>query len=248
MNKCFTFVLVLVLASSSLMAVKPAQSSTTKSSVPEFTVKLVAHPYDVPTTYGIDPYTGKNVTIQEGHHVENKSIEVTIKNQPFSPYKDANGSYIGLYYNVSYRGHYGNDWSYYPNYGGWYPASHYEYTVIAFGFGGNNQSSYTSSSQAELGADISPGGQVDFQVQAIIGNVTEIHTGFIMFGTEVINYDVITVETSGWSNTQTITIPASAASPTIQLLAIIGTVIAVVVVSAGLLGYLKKRKREAGHT
>ena len=111
MNKCFTFVLVLVLASSSLMAVKPAQSSTTKPSVPEFTVKLVAHPYDVPTTYGIDPYTGKNVTIQEGHHVENKSIEVTIKNQPFSPYKDANGSY-GLYYNVRFRGHYGHDWNY----------------------------------------------------------------------------------------------------------------------------------------
>jgi hypothetical protein len=240
MNKRFIFVLVLVLASSCLMVVKPVQSAITKPSVPEFTVKLVAHPYDVPTTYSIDPYTGENIT-HPGYHVENKSIEVTIKNQPFSPYKDANGNYIGLYYNVSYKGHYGNDWSYYPNYGGWYPASHSDYVVIAFSFGGNNQSSYTSSSQAELGANISPGGQADFRVQAIIGNVTEINTGFIMFGSEVINYDIITVETSDWSSTQTVTIPANAPSPFILGVAIT----AIVVACVGLLLLYRKRRQEA---
>jgi hypothetical protein len=222
------------------MVVKPVQSAITKPSVPEFTVKLVAHPYDVPTTYSIDPYTGENIT-HPGYHVENKSIEVTIKNQPFSPYKDANGNYIGLYYNVSYKGHYGNDWSYYPNYGGWYPASHSDYVVIAFSFGGNNQSSYTSSSQAELGANISPGGQADFRVQAIIGNVTEINTGFIMFGSEVINYDIITVETSDWSSTQTVTIPANAPSPFILGVAIT----AIVVACVGLLLLYRKRRQEA---
>jgi hypothetical protein len=243
--------------------VKPVYSIPPPSA-PEFTVHLVAHPYDVPTTYSTDPYIGENIT-HHSYHVENKSIEVTIKNQPFSPYKDANGNYISLYYNVSYTGHYGDDWSYYPNYGGWYPASHSDYTVIAFGFGGSNQSSYTSYSQAELGADISPGGQVDFRVQAITGNVTEIHTGFIMFGTEVINYNVITVETSGWSSTQTITIPdsstpspspASSIEPTqspepqqtepLPTLPIVAASIAIAaVVAVSVLVYLKKRKPKA---
>ena len=50
-----------------------------KPSVPEFTVKLVAHPYDVPTTYSTDPYTGETIT-HAGYHMENKSIEVSIKN------------------------------------------------------------------------------------------------------------------------------------------------------------------------
>ncbi len=40
MNKCFVFVLVLVLASSSLMLVKPAQSSIAKLSVPDFAVEV----------------------------------------------------------------------------------------------------------------------------------------------------------------------------------------------------------------
>ena len=63
--------------------------SISKPSVPEFSVRIVAYPYDVPpeTTTTIDEYTGKETTTtQPGYHVENKSIEITIKNQPFTPY------------------------------------------------------------------------------------------------------------------------------------------------------------------
>jgi hypothetical protein len=74
----------------------------TLPSVPEFTLKFEAQPYDLPPTYGIDSYTGKNVTIAEGGHVENKSIVVTIKNQPSSG---------DLYYNVRYKGHFEESWT-----------------------------------------------------------------------------------------------------------------------------------------
>ena len=84
-------------------------------SPPEFTVRLVAHPYDVPptTTTTIDQYTGKEiVTTTPGYHVENKSIEITVTNQPFIPYTDAEGHLINLYYNVRFKGHFGeeSDW------------------------------------------------------------------------------------------------------------------------------------------
>lgn len=64
--------------------VKSAFSSITKPSVPEFTVKLVDSSYDVPTTYSIDPYTGQNVT-HAGSHVESRTLDVKIKNQPLPP-------------------------------------------------------------------------------------------------------------------------------------------------------------------
>ena len=102
--------LILILAASSLIVVKPAHSSITKPSVPEFTVKLVDSSYDVPTTYSIDPYTGENVT-HAGSHVERRSIEVKIKNQPFTPYYDeSSGWNISFYYNIRIKGYYSEDW------------------------------------------------------------------------------------------------------------------------------------------
>ena len=80
-SKGFSLLLVVILAVSSLMMVESAfAQSIPKPSVPEFTVKIVAQPYDVPTTTSIDSYSGKEI-IHQGYHVENKSIEVKIKNQ-----------------------------------------------------------------------------------------------------------------------------------------------------------------------
>jgi hypothetical protein len=78
MSKLATLLFITVLTVSSLVMVGSvfAQSIQTPS-VPEFTVKLVAHPYDVPptTTTTIDQYTGQEiVTTIPGYHVENKSI------------------------------------------------------------------------------------------------------------------------------------------------------------------------------
>ena len=81
-----TLLLIIALMASNLIAVQALTiDDIPKPLTPEFTVKIVAHPYDVPpkTTTTIDQYTGKETTTtQPGYHVENKSIEITIKNQP----------------------------------------------------------------------------------------------------------------------------------------------------------------------
>ena len=82
---------------SSLTAVAAAQVS--KPPVPEFTLKYVDTSYDVPQTSSIDPYT-RNETIKAGYHV-NKSLELTIKNQPA----------YDLFYNVRYKGHFEDNWT-----------------------------------------------------------------------------------------------------------------------------------------
>jgi hypothetical protein len=68
MNRRIALVLILILTASSLIVVKtaPASASIPKPSVPEFTLKFVDYSYDVPPTYGIDPYTGKVVMTNTG--------------------------------------------------------------------------------------------------------------------------------------------------------------------------------------
>jgi hypothetical protein len=236
MNKRFAFVLVLVLASSSLIVVKPVQSAIAKPSVPEFTVQLVAYPYDVPTTYSIDPYTGENIT-HPGYHVENKSIEITISNQPFATYTDAEGNHINLYYNVRVKGHFEENWTElftnsgeYPSLGS-YPEQDYKSHCTVFSI----PEAYPSNAQ------------VDFQVEALAGYFTKVYLG------NTPEYrNIFTGESSDWSDTQTLTIPAPSPTPTsapkenpqtLPLEIVIGTVIAIVLVFAGLLVYFKKRKR-----
>jgi hypothetical protein len=206
MNKRFTFVLVLVLASSSLMLVKPAQSAITKPSVPQFTVKLVAHPYDVPptATTTIDQYTGKEiVTTTPGYHVENKSIEITINNQPFAPYADAEGHHINLYYNVRFKGHFGQDWE-----------ELYPYEPIRNGeFGTYHQNPPQSSSGytvISFPAEYPDGALVDFQVQTLEGFYTE---WWPFTGVSGMAWQ-FTGESSDWSNTQTLTIGGSVPTAT----------------------------------
>ena len=171
--------------------------------VPEFTVELADHSYDVPssTTTTIDPYTGKqNVTTKPGYHVENKTIEITIKNQPFIS-TNIDGNTTHLFYAIRWKGHFedwpdkyylsGIDYNYYlNNYG--VPASNSDYTV----------KTYTLASFGNVPEEQ---GQVDFQVKAQVGY------SFLYYGEHAhilpIGTDFQSVEESGWSNTRTITIP-----------------------------------------
>ena len=199
-GKGFSLLLVVILAVSSLIMVESAfAQSIPKPSVPEFTVQIVAYPYDVPTTHSIDPYTGKDITHQ-GYHVENRLIEVRIKNQPFTPFNDS-GWKIDFYYNVRVKGHYAENWSalYNPiNYPQLQTVGS-QYTVFNF----QEEYSDTEGMHFDIGT-FPAGGQVDFQVEAMIGYVHR---------TVAFNSWYFTGETSGWSNTQTITIPETSASP-----------------------------------
>lgn len=259
MNRRIALVLILILTASSLIVVKPTHSSITKPSVPEFTVKLVDSSYDVPTSYSIDPYTGENVT-HAGRHVESRTIEVKIKNQPFVPYNDTSSGWaINFYYNIRIKGHYIEDWRELFRASDGYPTqSDSDYTVISY------QGEYSPTEGMDFTSQtimtkFPSGGQVDFQVEAMIGYVSRA-------GEPPWYPWRFTGETSGWSETQTLTINARApittpngrtASPDEgatsddglqhieQLTAILGAVITAIVVSAalGLLLYFKKRQR-----
>ncbi len=97
MSKKVALLFSLILILSTLIVESALAQSIPKPSVPEFILKFVAYPYDVPPKYETNPYTGKNEMTQAGYHVENKSIEVIIKNQPLLSTQDASGNYANLY-------------------------------------------------------------------------------------------------------------------------------------------------------
>jgi hypothetical protein len=191
-SNSFSLLLVVILAVSSLlMGESVSAQSIPKPSVPEFTLKYVADFYDVSTTYKIDSYTGEKVVDVQGYRVNNSTVQIVIKNQPFTPYTDSKGKYIDLYYNVSYKGYYGENWDYY---------SHDSATDFFL-----KQS--TSDNTVISFTKIPTNGQIDFRIQAHIGFYTE--TGHPWMDSYTYRFDG---ESSGWSNTQTITIPKTSAS------------------------------------
>jgi hypothetical protein len=188
-DKATVLLLVLALAASSLIFM-PA--SATKPSVPDFTVKLVDRSYNVETSYSTNPYTGETIT-HPGHHVQNLTIEVTIKNQAFTPYT-FEGNTTGLFYNVQGKSA-SEDWTDNPYYDrqGVYAvaASTSQYTVVTFILGSE-------------GWNVPEGSQLDFRVQAVIGYsyyVWSLGGGPLPIGTQF-----RLVEAGDWSNTQTLTI------------------------------------------
>jgi hypothetical protein len=223
-------------------------SGIPKPSVPEFTLSYVVRPYDIGPSYTIDPYTGENITLLPEIHTTTAWVLITVKNQPFSPYTDADGNYIELWYNVSLKGHFGHTWGHYPNSRALdlYNAS--AETVIDIPLG----------EWPELG----PNSQLDFRLEALIGHFNYDRLGAIT--------GFSTYEASGWSNTQTITVYPSSSSPTPtpspattptpdqtptptpsqepqqteQIEPIVGAaiVVAVIIAVLGLLIYLIKRK------
>jgi len=175
-NNGFTLLLVVILIISSVIIVESAYAQLLpKPSVPEFTLKYIDNSHNVPPIYGTDPYTGKNVITQEGYYIQNKSVEIRIKNQPFASYRNENDSIVGLWYNVVSKGHF-QVWS-----NGTIPIDNYlfgsdsDYTIISCGLDGNNGSEPFRGDFWLGGVGIIPdGGQLDFRIQALIGYKTKI--------------------------------------------------------------------------
>jgi hypothetical protein len=194
-------ILLLTLSVGSLIIKEASAQDIPKPSVPQFTLKYEVSQYTIPATtptYTIDPYTGEQKIQTSGtpsQTAENKTIELKIKNQPFTPYQiDNYKHWINLWYNVSYKGHYENDWkTYFSPHGGsgaFIQKSDSDYTVISF--------TYLPSE-----------GKIDFRIQAQIGYYTQFFTPWVDYK--------FTGQTSGWTNTQTISIPngeVSTSSPT----------------------------------
>jgi hypothetical protein len=188
LSKYLSIGLVVILTVSSLMMVNSVNAQTNLTiptpAVPEFSVGVVDHSYDIPTTttITIDPYTGEEKTnIQPGYHVENFTTDITIKNQPFK--SDTEGL-IDLFFNIRVKGHYEQNWTELFHITGrsndntLLRQSHNQFTVY----------SYFKQYPAQ--------GVVEFQVEAFIavGIIDEGPFGHWVY------------KESGWSPTQTITI------------------------------------------
>ncbi len=217
-----------------------AESSITKPSVPEFTVKFVNASYVVTTT---NPYTG----LSETKLTNNNSIEVTIKNQPFDysnnqiyynirtkPHFASNNNWTEIYplrnLTSSYTGN--NTWSYAEYINPDSPAqSSSSYTIVAFpvpptdyyGESGYDVQRFYSGDEGQEGRyfaflhGIPNGAEIDFQVETLVGHAAQSwyidHPFYPTIGghfAPAVAYDA----TSDWTNTQTITITTPTSSPT----------------------------------
>jgi hypothetical protein len=211
-SKTVTLFLTLVIALSCLtMAIVKSVNaqSVAKPSVPEFTAKYVDRSYDIPPTYGTDQYTGKTVVTNQGEHIDNRTVEFTIKNQPFAPFTDDLGNSINMFYNIRFKGSFGKNWT--EMFGVermvWYsfgnPEDDYGYVVQ------DTSSQYTTVIYT-LPWNIPSEGTMDIQVEAlqgytnrtiVIGHINMVQVAYTFYGQE-----------SGWSNMQTITLGAASTS------------------------------------
>ena len=198
-GKSFALFLILIMAFSclNLLVIKSASAQTIPiPSVPEFTVSFVNSSYTTPitTTQTTNPFTGQQVTQKSGgQYVENLSIDVIIKYEPYAPVTLPNGTVIQLYYTVQTKGHF-EEWQPVLD-----PPDGYDSATV--------QASTTGNTIVNFGANpggltIPVGGEEDFRVEAKAGYMTPYGVEFFVMG-----YTLETVTNSSWSSTQTITMP-----------------------------------------
>jgi hypothetical protein len=223
MKKIFTITLLFIMFSNSLTIHSElvfAGSSISKPTTPEFTLQFVDKSFDVPPTFSKDPFTGETAITKEGYHVDNRSIEVKIKNQPFTPYTDPQGNFVHLCYDIRWKGHFDDYWDTRSDgYGNNYCTADYEansdgswranvpYTTMTYVVGTNREDGkFVYGYNLPLLGDVSEGGQIDFQVQAFIGYYTSVEDPPDVFNYRRTEHLVFTGESSGWSKTKTATI------------------------------------------
>jgi len=183
-----------------------AQIVPKKPAVPEFTVRYIEYPFDVPATEGVNTYTGETWTIP-GYSGVTPTIEIIIKNPQ---------GYSDICYNVRYKGHYGTSdddesWTKLcPQaiiggklFGGFSAQSNSEYTTLSFPHG--ELPSYIGDGAGVGGGLPMPyGGMLDLQVEAMSVILKESWYSTI----PGVFYHYSVEEISGWSNTKSVTIPA----------------------------------------
>lgn len=205
-RKVSTLLFIVILAFSSLLYVGFAfAQSIPKPSVSEFSLRYVDLSYDVPnkTTYSTNPYTGNTTaTTAHGYHVDNRVIEVTIKNPSGASY-----------YNFRYKGHYAPEgWSYEP----FNPNASLPY-FVSDGFSVPYQASSSGTTVCQIplsrfqGDPV--GGEIDIQVQVLYGGFRAEPYGHIIdVGGPTYDF-YFEGQASDWSNTQTVKVGSSTSSP-----------------------------------
>ena len=201
MNKALASIFVFVVLSSLMVInVKPvAAQATFIASVPEFSVKIIDQSYDVPPKYTTNPYTGES-SYQQGYRVNNRSIEVTIKNQPFTPYTDERGSHK-MQYEIQFKGHFSDDWQVF--YGWSIVISNSEYTVVSRPLDNAYPTAYITQLMLPNDAIL------DFRCKVTVGYYVSMGGTF-----DRPDYEYIVDTESSWSDIQTISIKDGAVSYT----------------------------------
>lgn len=235
LGKYLTLCLVVIIVVSGTLLIELSNAQTTAPAptppVPEFTLKYEANPYDIQPSFTIDPYTGENVTTYAGGHNENQTIIVTIDRvkldtQAVSQY--LNGSDFFLSYNIRMKGHFSDS--------GWKELNDLAYSSLpALG-----HEVYV------IRIDYPPNATLDFQVEVMIGHKTSIFVpDHPLISSSNGDYQQTSIidSTSGWSTTQTITIPENTPSPSptvpeIPAIAILSLLVAVPLIAI----YYRKRK------
>jgi hypothetical protein len=215
MSKSSTLLLIFILLSSSLLLSAFASASAAKPSVPEFNLKIVPRPFDVAPTATTDPYTGQTKITNGGYHVANVSIDITIKNQP--PYTTNYVDGIFVWYQIQFKGAHQTNWQTYSNNNmetpiavtTYLPQQMGDYTVISIPINSDDPLNSNGDQPGSV-TNFPEGGQVDFQVRALIGDINvKLHGGPGF--SDWVEFDG---KTGDWSNTQTITIENSSPSVT----------------------------------
>jgi len=250
MSKRAVLLLIVILTVSSLMVVKPEHTSAQITTPTPPPVTPSSNPTSTPTptptptpSYPkplVPEFTVKLISsLTEGNET---TIELTIRNQPF----DRNNIYTySFVYNVRIRTIDENWTDLYDAEDGYPTQSNSDYTVLSYVLG---ESAYYPPADYPLSPSMKVGilptsGQVDFQVQAMIG-----YRDRGVYSDGIMPY-VFKGEKSGWSSTQTLTISDSPTpSPEPQpepfpTAFVVAASVAAVVVGAGLLVYFKKRNR-----
>ena len=177
-----TLILLMTLSSLTLLTARPAAAqSIPEPLVPEFTAKLISPP-------------------EESQSV-NRTIQLSIKNQPsLSDY--------GFFYMVRARINDGN-WSLLYTIDNVPAQSSGEYTTLSYPSDGPVvEYQYYLGDRIE---NLIASDKVDFQVQAMIGNIHRVYNPNHTSQLDMYPY-VFTGEVSDWSNAQTITIPDGSVS------------------------------------
>ena len=161
-------------------------------SVPEFTLQFVKETWPL---YEVNPSTGEKKAIDPDFTEGKRYIEVTIKNQKVPLTSTRLMNFTNLYYKIRVKGHHETEWTETPGSRSYryYNASDSDCTVTLLEISVNNGLRNFPS-----------GGEVDVQVKALIGQIFRFPV-ITMFG-EGSRYDFVGKE-SGWSSTQTISIP-----------------------------------------
>jgi hypothetical protein len=178
----------------------PAELSITKPAVPEFSLKFESYLKDFEAVYSIDPYTGENVLISRAHQKTLQNITLSIKRQNFSPYQDSGGTQL-ICTTIFVLKVIENDWSsigritpsqeFVGDYHVWLDS---KFIYVSYDLG--------IFAKYQIFKSVTPGGKLDFQVEALAGYYTLVYRSLLPVGEEFHGM------TSGWSNTQTLSIPA----------------------------------------